>query len=168
MRGLPGVESATVVGNRIGGGWSNNDEPIIDGVLYSFDQVPLRSHHVGPDFLHVIGIPLLAGRDILDPDTPTPPRVVVVYETFVKKPLPHTLLRTARLPANRRHRHRAGVPLSLLTGHFMGSMLYQLQPYDASSLGAAVAGILVVSLAAGFIPGRRAASIDPVQAPRTE
>jgi ABC-type antimicrobial peptide transport system permease subunit len=50
----------------------------------------------------------------------------------------------------------------------MGSMLYQLQPYDASSLGAAVAGILVVSLAAGFVSARRAASIDPVQAPRTE
>jgi ABC-type antimicrobial peptide transport system permease subunit len=62
----------------------------------------------------------------------------------------------------------AGVPLSLMTGHFMGSMLYQLQPYDASSLGAAVAGILAVSLAAGFIPARRAASIDPVQALRTE
>jgi predicted permease len=316
LRALPGVESATVIGNRIGSGWSNNDEPIVDGVSYSFEQVPLRSNNVGPDFLHVFGIPLLEGRDILDSDTPASPRVVVVNETFVKRLLPNTNpighrlgdlkdrpytivgvaadskyrsvdeapramayypyaqndfrpnmqveLRSwgnplALLPSAEQAVHQidpdlplekpmtqsavfedsyaqqrlfsrlamffallaallvaiglygalsyrisrrsaeigirmalgarpgqvlysvlrdsvriagigiaAGVPLSLLTGHFMGSMLYRLQPYDASSLGAAVAGILAVSLAAGFIPARRAASIDPVQALRSE
>jgi predicted permease len=316
MRALPGVESATLVGNRIGSGWSNNDEPIVDGVTYSFDQVPLRSNNVGPDFLHVMGIPLKEGRDILDSDTPTSPRVVVVNETFVKKLLPNTnpmghrlgdlkdhpativgvaadskyrsvdeapramayypytqndfrptmqvelrswgspltllpsveqavhqidpdlplekpmtqsavfedsyaqqrlfsrlamffallaallvaigLYGTLSYRVSRRSAEigvrmalgarrsqvlvsvlrdsvriaaigtASGIPLSLLVGHFMGSMLYQLEPYDAGSLGTAAAGILAVSLAAAFIPARRAASIDPVQALRTE
>jgi predicted permease len=316
MRALPGVESATMVGNRIGSGWSNNDEPIVDGVTYSFEQVPLRSNNVGPGFLHVMGIPLLEGRDILDSDTPTSPRVVVVNETFVKRLLPNTnptghrlgdlkdrpftivgvaadskyrsvdeapramayypytqndfrptmqvelrswgsplallpsvvhavhgidpdlplekpmaqsavfedsyaqqrlfsrlamffallaallvaigLYGTLSYRISRRSAEigvrmalgarpgqvlssvlrdsvriaaigiAAGIPLSLVAGHFMGSMLYQLEPYDAASLGAAVGGILAVSLAAAFIPARRAASINPVQALRTE
>jgi ABC-type antimicrobial peptide transport system permease subunit len=62
----------------------------------------------------------------------------------------------------------AGIPMALIAGRFMGSMLYQLQPYDASSLGAAVAGIVAISLIAGFIPARRAASIDPARALRSE
>lgn len=61
-----------------------------------------------------------------------------------------------------------GVPLALLTGHFMGSMLYGLKPYDALSLSAALVGIVAVGLAAGYLPAWRAASIDPVQALRSE
>ncbi len=90
MRALPGVEAATFVGNRLGSGWSSNDEPTVDGVTYSFSQVPLRTNIVGPDYLHVLGIPLLAGRDIRESDTATSQRVAVVNETFVKKLLPNT------------------------------------------------------------------------------
>jgi predicted permease len=90
MRAMPEVESATFVDNRIGSGWSSNDEPTVDGVTVPFDQVPLRTNNVGPEFLHTFGIPLLEGRDIRDTDTATSQRVVVVNETFVKKLLPHT------------------------------------------------------------------------------
>jgi hypothetical protein len=78
MRTIPEVESATFVGNRIGGGWSSNDEPTVDGVTVSFEQAPLRTNNVGPEFLHTFGIPLLEGRDIRDTDTPTSQHVVVV------------------------------------------------------------------------------------------
>jgi ABC-type antimicrobial peptide transport system permease subunit len=61
-----------------------------------------------------------------------------------------------------------GVPLALLTTHFMASMLYNLAPTDTLTFCAALLGILVVGLAAGFIPARRAASIDPMQALRSE
>ncbi|HEY1897880.1 MAG TPA: FtsX-like permease family protein, partial [Terracidiphilus sp.] len=317
MRALPGVESATFVENRPGAGWSNNDEPTVDGVSYSFERVPLRTNTVGPDFLRTMGIPLLAGRDLRDSDTPLSPRVVLVNETFVKKLLPNTNplghqlgdpkkhpytivgvagdskyrsvdeapramayypytqeedapstvqveLRTggdplAILPSAEHALHQidpnlpletpmtqaavfddsfgqqrlfsrlamffallaallvaiglygtlsyrisrksseigvrmalgarrsqvlasilresvriaclgiaAGIPMALIAGRFMGSMLYQLQPYDALSLGAAMAGIVAISLIAGFIPARRAASIDPARALRSE
>jgi ABC-type antimicrobial peptide transport system permease subunit len=62
----------------------------------------------------------------------------------------------------------SGVPLALIAGHLMGSMLYQLAPYDKLSFLAAFAGIVGISLAAGYIPARRAASIDPVRALRSE
>ena len=318
LRALPGVESATFMGNRLGGGWSNNDEPTVDGIKHSFEQVPLRSNDVGPDFLRVMGITLLEGRDLRESDTRTAPRVVLVNETFVKKLLPNTdpighrlgdpkdggvytivgvakdskyrsvdeapramawyplaqsqaprptlqfVLRTAGNPlalvpsveqavhkvdANlpiekpmtqaavfeesysqqrvfsrlamffallaallvalglygtlsyRISRRSAeigvrmalgaqrsqvlssilreslritgmgivlGVPLALIAGRLMSSVLYNLTPYDRWSLAAALAGIVCISLAAALAPAQRAASIDPVQALRSE
>ena len=319
MRALPGIESATFVTNRPGSGWSSNDEPTVDGVTHSYEQVPLRTNNVGPDFLHVLGIPLLHGRDILDTDTAASPRVVVVNETFVKKLLPNTNplghqladsdskdhpytivgvagdskyrsvdekpramayfpyaqtgevpstlqveLRTfgdplalqatieraiheldANLPLEKPMTQAAvfensysqqrlfaqlavflgllaallvsiglygtlsyrisrrsaeigvrmalgaqrqqvlgmvlreafqiaslgtaiGVPLALLTGHLMGSMLFELQPYDEITLLIALMGIVGISMVAGYVPGRRAASMDPMKALRAE
>jgi len=97
MRSLPGVESATMMEERLGGGWSENDEPTVDGVTHSFEQIPLRINNVGADYLHTLGIPVLFGRDIRESDTAGSRRVVVVNETFVRKllagtnPLGHTL-----------------------------------------------------------------------------
>jgi predicted permease len=320
MRALPQVEAATLMDNRLGSGWSDNDEPTLDGVTHSFDEIPLRANLVGPDYLHTLGIPILAGRDIADSDTPTSPRVAIVNETFVRKLLPNTnplghrlgKLEDPKAPpftivgvagdskyrsVDERPRAMAyypftqmgdappsmqvelrvegdplailhsveravhsidpnlplekpmtqaavfeesysdqrlfarlsiffgvlaallvaiglygmlsyrvsrrtteigvrmamgarrqqilgmvmrqslrisavgiavGVPLALLTTHFMASMLYNLAPTDTLTFCAALLGILVVGLAAGFIPARRAASIDPMQALRSE
>jgi predicted permease len=316
MRTLPGVEAATFVGNRLGSGWSSNDEPTVDGITYSFSQVPLRTNVVGPEFLHVLGIPLLEGRDIRESDTENSQHVVVVNETFVKKLLPNTNpighqlgdrknhytivgvardskyrsvdeapramayypytqdedaqatlqveLRTignptAMLPTVERAVHEldpdlplekpltqaavfedsysqqrlfsrlamffallaallvgiglygtlsyrigrrtaeigirmalgaqrrqvlsmvlretfqiagigisGGIPLALLAGHFMGSMLYELKPDDKLSLVVALVGIIGVSLGASFNPARRASSIEPARALRSE
>ena len=318
MQVLPGVESATLVATRLGTGWSNNSEPTVDGVKYSYQRVPLRSNNVGPGFLHVLGIPLLEGRDIRDTDTATSPLVVVVNETFVKRLLPNTdpighrlgdekdggvytivgvahdskyrnvdeapramawypytqgdgvrptmqvLLRTtgnplgllptveravrqidANLPVEMPMSQTAvfedsyaqqrvfsrlamffallaallvgvglygnlsyrvsrrsveigvrmalgarrsqvvygvmreafaiaavgvavGIPIALMAGHYMGSMLYQLTPYDKWSMVAALAGIVGVSLVSSAVPARRAAALDPVKALRSE
>jgi predicted permease len=317
MRAMPEVESATFVDNRIGGGWSNNDEPTVDGVKVSFEQVPLRTNNVGPDFLRTFGIPLLEGRDIRDSDTAASPHVVVVNETFVKKLLPRTNpighllgnpkkhpftivgvakdskyrsvdeepramayypytqrdgapptlqveLRTKGdpltvLPSVERVMHEMdpniplekpmsqaavfedsyaqqrlfsrlamffgllaallvgiglygtlsyrisrrsteigvrmalgaqrgrvlgmvlresllvtalgvalGIPLAMMTGHFMGSMLFGLEPYDKWTAFASLVGVVAIGLAAGYLPARRAASIDPMQALRSE
>jgi predicted permease len=306
-----------LVRNRPGSGWSNNGEPTVDGVKHSFDQVPLRSNDVGPDFLHALGIPLLAGRDIRDGDTLNSERVAIVNETFVKKLLPNTNpighqlgdpkdhpytivgvakdskyrnvaeqpramayypytqdgeappslqieLRTTGKPlallasvekavheiapdsplekpmtqeavfedsysdqrlfarlamffgllaallvgiglygalsyrVNRRSTEigvrmalgaqrgqvlnmvlhesfkiaaagiAAGIPLALVAGHFMSSMLFGLQPFDAFTLAAALAGVVAISVLSGYLPARRAASIDPMRALRTE
>lgn len=85
LRRLPGVESVTLAENRPGGGWSDNNETIFDGVVHPFSEAPLRSNNVGPDFFHVMGVPMVSGRDINDSDTETSPPVAVVNETFAKR-----------------------------------------------------------------------------------
>src|SRR5580700_4661635 len=93
IRAVPGVESATLMENRIGSGWSsNNDDDALDGVSLKgrFSSTLVRSNDVGPDFFHVLGVPILEGRDITDADTPPSLPVVVVNETFVKKFLANT------------------------------------------------------------------------------
>jgi len=88
LRSLPGVESVTFAENRPGGGWSDNNQAMIDGVLHPFSEAPLRSNDVGPDFFHVMGVSVVNGRDINDTDTEASPRIAVVNETFVKKLMP--------------------------------------------------------------------------------
>ena len=61
-----------------------------------------------------------------------------------------------------------GFPLSMLVGRALASSLYGVKPLDASSYLLAVAGIAVVALVAAAAPARRAASIDPIRALRTE
>ena len=93
VRNLPGVEGATLMGNRIGSGWSNNNDDSLDGVnlVAKFgDSALIRSNDVGPDYFHVLGIPILQGRDISDADTPTSMKVAIVNETFARRFLPNT------------------------------------------------------------------------------
>ena len=88
LRTLPGVESATFAENRPGSGWSDNNYAVIDGMVHPFSEAPLRSNDVGPDFFHVMEVPVIEGRDISDSDTENSPRVAIVNETFVKKLMP--------------------------------------------------------------------------------
>jgi predicted permease len=88
LRSLPGAESATLAENRPGSGWSDNNSAVIDGVVRPYSEVPLRSNNVGPDFFHVMGVPIINGRDISDNDTASAPRAVVVNETFAKRLMP--------------------------------------------------------------------------------
>jgi predicted permease len=61
-----------------------------------------------------------------------------------------------------------GIPAALLAGHLMANQLYGVGGYDPLALaGAAIALGLCASLA-GFIPARRAATIEPMQALRIE
>ena len=86
LRTLPAVESATVLGNRLGSGWSNNTGVYVDGVVPNGKKfAPLRWNPVGPDFFHVLDVPLLLGRDFTDADSATAPRVVIVNQTFASK-----------------------------------------------------------------------------------
>jgi len=104
IRDLPGVEGATMMGNRLGSGWSNNNDDSLDGVnlVGKFgDSALIRSNDVGPDYFRVLGIPVIQGRDISDTDTPTSVKVAVVNETFVKRFLPSTNPLGHRLRDNR-------------------------------------------------------------------
>src|SRR5437016_9622110 len=50
----------------------------------------IRSNGVGPDFLDVMGVPILQGRDISGADTAASPHVAIVNATFVKRFLLNT------------------------------------------------------------------------------
>ena len=61
-----------------------------------------------------------------------------------------------------------GIPAALIAGHFMASQLYEVGGYDPLALIGATLVLALCAAVAGFIPARRAASIEPMQALRTE
>ena len=61
-----------------------------------------------------------------------------------------------------------GIPVALAGGHLLSSQLYGVKTHDPMVLGLAAAVLAASALAAGFVPARRAASIEPMQALRTE
>jgi len=61
-----------------------------------------------------------------------------------------------------------GIGCSLLAGHLMASQLYGVSQYDVTALVGATAVLALCAVLAGFIPARRASSIEPMQALRTE
>jgi putative ABC transport system permease protein len=53
-------------------------------------------------------------------------------------------------------------------GHLLSNMLVGVQPWDPVALGVTIGVLIVVALLAAWIPARRAASINPYQALRSE
>ena len=62
----------------------------------------------------------------------------------------------------------AGLAGALALGRVIGTMLYGLKAWDPSTLAGAALLLLAVALAAGWIPARRAAGVDPMRALRHE
>jgi predicted permease len=92
LRILPGVESVTVMDERIGSGWSNNSDMRVDGKLPEVANGAsrtVRSNVVGPDFFRTLGVPILAGRDFTDSDTANSPHVGIINEEFANRFLPN-------------------------------------------------------------------------------
>jgi len=61
-----------------------------------------------------------------------------------------------------------GVPAALIAGHFMASLLYEVKSNDPLAFLGAILLLAICAAVAGFIPASRAASIDPMQALRTD
>ncbi len=92
LRSLPGVESVTVMEERLGSWWSENSAMMVDGKLPEVaggGSRTVRSNVAGPDFFTTLGVPVLSGRDFADSDTPTSPHVGIINEEFAKRFLPN-------------------------------------------------------------------------------
>ena len=61
-----------------------------------------------------------------------------------------------------------GIPAALYAGYLMKSLLYGVASYDPWALAGAAFVLVLCAAAAGFIPARRAASIEPMRALRIE
>lgn len=61
-----------------------------------------------------------------------------------------------------------GIPVALAGGRLMADQLFGVRAWDPTSVGIAVAVLSAAAALAGFIPARRAASIEPMEALRTE
>src|SRR5271165_5327100 len=61
-----------------------------------------------------------------------------------------------------------GIPVALLGAHYMTDQLYAVRSYDPLSIAIAVGVLSCAAALAGFIPARRAASIEPMEALRIE
>ena len=61
-----------------------------------------------------------------------------------------------------------GLVLAFAMAHFIKSFLYQVQPLDVWTYFAVAVTLLIIGLIAALIPARRAASIQPMEALRTE
>ena len=61
-----------------------------------------------------------------------------------------------------------GIPIVLLGGRYIADQLFEVRPYDPISIAIAVVVLALAAALAGFIPARRAASIEPMEALRIE
>jgi predicted permease len=61
-----------------------------------------------------------------------------------------------------------GIPIVLAGGRYVANQLYLVKSYDPPSLLVAICVLSGAAVIASFIPARRAASIDPMQALRSE
>ncbi|MGA8027829.1 MAG: ABC transporter permease [Bryobacteraceae bacterium] len=108
LRTLPGVESVTLMQNRLGTGWSNNTNAFVggrDARATSADHSDMmRWNAVGPDYFRTLGVPIRLGRDFADSDSASAPKVAIVNETFAQKflkgrePLGHQASFSSRVP----------------------------------------------------------------------
>ena len=92
LRLLPGVESATLMEERLGSWWSDNSDMMVDGRLPDVANGAsrtVRSNVVGPAFFTTLGVPILSGRDFADSDTAASRPVGIVNEEFAKRFLPN-------------------------------------------------------------------------------
>jgi len=61
-----------------------------------------------------------------------------------------------------------GIPIALMGARIAANQLYRVKSYDPFSLLVAVLVLSAAAAIAGFVPARRAASIDPMQALRDQ
>jgi predicted permease len=83
---LPGVNGVTVSTVPLLTNSTSGTDVRVEGFAAGPDaDVNVRVNHVGPHFLHTLGIPLLAGREFTEADRDGTPKVGIVNESFARK-----------------------------------------------------------------------------------
>ncbi len=62
----------------------------------------------------------------------------------------------------------AGLAAAFALTRFMASVLFQVNTHDAVIFGGVAVLLAVAAIGAGYLPARRAASVDPLEALRQE
>jgi putative ABC transport system permease protein len=62
----------------------------------------------------------------------------------------------------------AGLPITFIVARLIASMLFGIKPSDPAALTFAAFALCGVSIAAAYIPARRATKVDPIVALRYE
>jgi ABC-type antimicrobial peptide transport system permease subunit len=62
----------------------------------------------------------------------------------------------------------AGLLLAWAGARYVRSLLFEVTPLDGPTVGVAIAVMLAATLAAAYLPARRAARLDPLRALREE
>jgi predicted permease len=61
-----------------------------------------------------------------------------------------------------------GVPVSMASTRILKSLLFELSPLDPMAISTAIGAVVVMTIAAAWLPARRATKINPIQALRAE
>ena len=86
LRNTPGVESVTFSGNGLFSGSESGDQIEVEGYTATGkDDRGSRFDNIGPHYFSALGIPMLAGREIDDRDSPSGLTVAVINEAFAKQ-----------------------------------------------------------------------------------
>lgn len=85
LRALPGVSQVSFSENGLFSGTESQTVTAVEGFTpRTPDDAQSRSDRVGPDYFSTVGIPILAGRQITEQDSPNAPQVAVVNEAFAR------------------------------------------------------------------------------------
>jgi len=84
IRAVPGVAAAGASTRSPMNGSSSNDW-ILDKTGNHHEGMVSWEDYVSPGYFATLEIPIIAGRDFNDGDTPTSPKVAIVNQTFAKK-----------------------------------------------------------------------------------
>jgi predicted permease len=91
IEAIPGVRGATLADNPLLSGMDSRSPVTIEGQKpLSGDDAHARWTMVGPKFFSTSGIPILAGREIVEQDSGNGQRVGVINETMARKFFPNS------------------------------------------------------------------------------
>jgi predicted permease len=97
LQQVPGVQAATFSENGLFSGTESATSVLIDGAAPQVKPDISNYDNVGTSYFSVVGVPILAGREITAADTGTSARIVVVNQAFVEhflhgqNPIGHTV-----------------------------------------------------------------------------